>query len=146
MRALTVRGLTLVVAVWISTATAAAQERGGAGQVPTAAAQIRTDSIVRPSSTITAEEVSLAVRLALANERVIALFGGRIPSFQVTAGSPTSIEPGTAIATALRVSGGPPTDPCARARCAVVCFWVTDRFVLVDRVFVDLQSRVVMVR
>jgi hypothetical protein len=95
---------------------------------------------------IAAEEIQEAARLALADERVVRLFGGTMPAFRV-ATQPASREELTGDRIeGLRTLGASPSDPCYRHRCIVLFFRTNNRYVHMNEVVVDLSSQRVLLR
>ena len=92
------------------------------------------------------DEVAQAAKLALADRRVIQLFGGRMPAFRVATGPATEAETDQPRIEGLRTIGATPEDPCYRRRCVVLFFRVNNRYVQMNRVFVDLISQRVIIR
>jgi len=138
---------------------ALAQPRSAVPRAVTPSKRVPADSVARAnagtqasvaettsSASVSREEAGLAVRLAFANDRVRELLGGKTTDFQITSGPPAPAEPGASLVSALLSKGTSPTDLCSRSRCVVLCFWVKDRYKLVDRVYVDLTSKTVMLR
>jgi hypothetical protein len=106
------------------------------------------DVVRLPGSSVplSAEEVALAARLALADQRVVALFGGRMPPFRVATGPATLAGRDSARIEGLRTLGGTRDDPCFLHRCVVLFFRVSNRYVQMNRVFVDLTAQTVLLR
>lgn len=92
------------------------------------------------------DEVALAARLALADQRVIRLFGGRMPAFHVATRPSTRADAGSARIEGLRTLGTTPSDPCYRHRCIVLFFRVNNRYVQMNRVVVDITAQRVLIR
>jgi hypothetical protein len=103
-------------------------------------------SVPGQSVPLSNEEVVLAARLALADDRVIRLFGGRVPPFQVAKGPATRASADSARIEGLRTVAPTPEDPCYRRRCVVLFFRVRNRYVHLNRVVVDLTGRQVIIR
>jgi Cu2+-containing amine oxidase len=92
------------------------------------------------------DEVALAAKIALADRRVIQLFGGRMPEFRVATGPATLEDGDKPRIEGLRTIGVTADDPCYRRRCVVLFFRVNNRYVQMNRVFVDLISQRVIIR
>jgi Cu2+-containing amine oxidase len=92
------------------------------------------------------EEVAQAAKIALADRRVIQLFGGRMPAFRVATGPATLEEANQPRIEGLRTIGVTAEDPCYRRRCVVLFFRVNNQYVQMNRVFVDLISQRVIIR
>ncbi len=99
-----------------------------------------------PSVPLSGDEVALAARLALADSRVVRLFGGELPAFRVATGPATRSGADSARIEGLRTVGATPRDPCYRRRCVVLFFRVGNRYVQMNRVVVDLTRQLVIVR
>jgi hypothetical protein len=95
---------------------------------------------------INSEEVEEAARLALADPRVLRLFGGRMPSFRVATHPAAREEVNSDRIEGLRTLGTTSEDPCSRHRCIVLFFRSRNRYVHLNQVVVDLTSRTVQVR
>jgi hypothetical protein len=95
---------------------------------------------------INSDEVAQAAKIALADRRVVQLFGGRMPGFRVATGPATLEESDQPRIEGLRTIGVTPEDPCYRRRCVVLFFRVNNRYVQMNRVFVDLISQRVIIR
>jgi hypothetical protein len=95
---------------------------------------------------LSAEEVQIAARLALADQRVIRLFGGRMPAFRVATAPATLAGADSARIEGLRTVAASPNDPCYRRRCVVLFFRVGGRYVHMNRVTVDLTGQRVLVQ
>jgi Cu2+-containing amine oxidase len=95
---------------------------------------------------INSDEVAEAAKIALADRRVIAIFGGRMPEFRVATGPATVEESDQPRIEGLRTIGVTAEDPCYRRRCVVLFFRVNNRYVQINRVFVDLISQRVIIR
>lgn len=95
---------------------------------------------------LSAEEVQTAARLALADQRVIRLFGGRMPAFRVATGPATLADTGAARIEGLRTVAASRTDPCYGRRCVVLFFRVANRYVQMNRVIVDLTGQRVLIQ
>jgi hypothetical protein len=91
------------------------------------------------------DEVAEAARLALADPRVIRLFGDRMPAFRVQTGPPTREDAGQPRIEGLRTVGATRKDPCYRRRCVVLFFHVDNKYVQMNRVYVDLISQRVLI-
>jgi hypothetical protein len=97
---------------------------------------------------LSADEVTRAARLALADDRVRKLFDGRMPAFRLEREKGETFDtPDTA---ATRIDGirlqGPKGDKCFERRCVAIFFRVDNSYVQLGRVVVDLLSDTVMVR
>jgi len=95
---------------------------------------------------INSDEVALAARLALADQRVVRMFGGRLPRFRVATGPATLANADSARIEGLRTLGATPADPCLLHRCIVLFFRVNNRYVQMNRVVVDVTTQQVLVR
>jgi hypothetical protein len=95
---------------------------------------------------LSAEEVAAAARLALADQRVVQLFGGRMPAFRVATAPATRASADSARIEGLRTVGATPRDPCYRRRCVALFFRVGNRYVHMNRVIVDLTGQRVIVQ
>jgi len=95
---------------------------------------------------INSDEVALAAKIALADRRVLQLFGGRMPQFRIASGPATLEEGDQPRIEGLRTIGATAEDPCYRRRCVVLFFRVNNRYVQMNRVFVDLISQRVIIR
>ena len=95
---------------------------------------------------INSDEVAQAARLALADRRVVRLFGDRMPAFKVASGPATLAESDQPRIEGLRTIGATPEDPCYRRRCVVLFFRINNRYVQMNRVVVDLISQRVIIR
>jgi Cu2+-containing amine oxidase len=95
---------------------------------------------------INSDEVAQAAKIALADPRVIQLFGARMPQFRVATGPATLAESDQPRIEGLRTIGVIPEDPCYRRRCVVLFFRVNNRYVQMNRVFVELISQRVIIR
>lgn len=95
---------------------------------------------------INSDEVAQAARLALADRRVVRLFGDRMPAFKVATGPATLAESDQPRIEGLRTIGATPEDPCYRRRCVVLFFRINNRYVQMNRVVVDLISQRVIIR
>ena len=95
---------------------------------------------------INAEEVAEASRLALADPRVVRLFGGRMPAFRAATGPATREDLESARIEGLRLVGAGERDPCTRNRCIMLFFRVNNRYVQMNRVSVDLTTQQVLIR
>jgi Cu2+-containing amine oxidase len=95
---------------------------------------------------INSDEVAQAAKIALADRRVIQLFGGRMPEFRVATGPATLAEADQPRIEGLRTIGVTAEDPCFRRRCVVLFFRVNNHYVQMNRVFVDLISQRVIIR
>jgi hypothetical protein len=91
------------------------------------------------------DELALAARLALADRRVTALFGARMPPFRVATG-PQLLTADSARIEGLRTLGATRDDPCFTHRCVVLFFRVNNQYVQMNRVFVDLTAQTVILR
>jgi hypothetical protein len=94
---------------------------------------------------INKEEVAEAARIALADPRVVRLFGDRMPAFRVQTGPPTLEDAGQPRIEGLRTVGATPNDPCYRRRCVVLFFHVNNHYVQMNRVYVELMSQRVFI-
>ncbi|HXI98516.1 MAG TPA: hypothetical protein VNG73_06195 [Gemmatimonadaceae bacterium] len=94
---------------------------------------------------INKDEVAEAARLALADPRVVRLFGDRMPAFRVQMGPPTLKEANEPRIEGLRTVGATAKDPCYRLRCVVLFFHVNNHYVQINRVYVDLISQRVFI-
>ena len=92
------------------------------------------------------EEVEEAARIALADPRVLRLFGGTIPPFRVATRPATREDAESARIEGLRLLGSSADDPCFRHRCILLFFRVNNRYVNVNRVVVDMTSQSVQIR
>jgi hypothetical protein len=109
----------------------------------------RVSDVVRvpgQSVSINGDEVALAARLALADPRVIRLFGDRMPPFRAATRPAARNELQLPRIEGLRTVGSPRGDPCYRHRCVVMFFRVNNRYVHINRVTVDLTTQRVLVR
>lgn len=95
---------------------------------------------------LSAEEVATAARLALADQRVRALFGREMPPFRVATAPATRAGADSARIEALRTVAVEPRDPCYRRRCVVMFFRVGGRYVQMNRVIVDLTGQRVLIQ
>ena len=95
---------------------------------------------------INRDEVALAARLALADRRVVRLFGERMPAFRVASGPASLGEINQARIEGLRTIAATEDDPCYRRRCIGLFFRVNNRYVQTNRVVVDLVSQRVFIR
>jgi hypothetical protein len=95
---------------------------------------------------INTDEVTEAARLALADRRVVALFGYRMPPFSVARRPETRADVDKPRIEGLQVSAPNDKDPCYQRRCVGLLFRVNNRYVHTGRVFVDLMSERVFVR
>jgi hypothetical protein len=95
---------------------------------------------------LSAEEVQTAARLALADQRVVGLFGGRMPAFRVATAPATLADTGAARIEGLRTVAASRTDPCYGRRCVVLFFRVANRYVHMNRVIVDLTGQRVLIQ
>lgn len=95
---------------------------------------------------INAEEVAEAARLALADQRVVRLFGNRMPAFRAATGPATREDLESARIEGLRLAGAGQRDPCTRGRCIMLFFRVNNRYVQMNRVSVDLTTQQVLIR
>lgn len=107
-----------------------------------------TDMVRIPGESvpINSDEVAQAAKIALADRRVVQLFGGRMPEFRVATGPATLEEGNQPRIEGLRTIGVTPEDPCYRRRCVVLFFRVNNQYVQMNRVFVDLISQRVIIR
>lgn len=94
---------------------------------------------------INRDEVVDAARIALADPRVVRLFGDRMPAFRVPTGAPTLEEADQPRIEGLRTVAASRKDPCYRRRCVVLFFHVNNRYVQMNRVYVDLISERVFI-
>jgi hypothetical protein len=95
---------------------------------------------------LSSEEIAQAARLALADNRVIQLFGGRLPRFTIATRPATREEADAPRIEGLRSVAVAPEDPCYRRRCVVLFFRVRNRYLHVNRVVVDLTGQQVIIR
>jgi hypothetical protein len=95
---------------------------------------------------INGDEVALAARLALADRRVVRLFGERMPAFRVASGPASLAEINQPRIEGLRTIAATQDDPCYRRRCIGLFFRVNNRYVQSNRVVVDLVSQRVFIR
>ena len=95
---------------------------------------------------LSGEEVERAVRLALADRRVVQLFDGVLPGFRPERLPPGIRDTSHTRVEAIRTLATGPGDPCYRRRCVVLFFRVENRFMHLNRVVVDLLSNRVFVR
>ena len=93
---------------------------------------------------LSSEEVALAARLALADRRVVGLFGTSMPAFHVATAPATRAGVDSARIEGLRTVAATPRDPCFRRRCVVLFFRVGNRYVHMNRVTVDLTGQRVL--
>lgn len=93
---------------------------------------------------INRSEVEQAARLALADPRVVGLFGREAPRFHVASGAAMGEEIQSPRIEGLRVVGADDNDPCFRHRCVVLFFRVNNRYVNMNRVSVDLTAQRVL--
>ncbi|MEO7682800.1 MAG: hypothetical protein ABIU86_02590 [Gemmatimonadaceae bacterium] len=94
---------------------------------------------------INSDEVADAARLALADPRVVRLFGGRMPPFRVATRPSTRANADSARIEGLRTLGATPADQCYRHRCIVLFFRVNNRYVQMNRVVVDMTTQQVLI-
>jgi hypothetical protein len=95
---------------------------------------------------INSDEVALAAGLAVADQRVISLFGDRMPAFRVATHPAARDELQLPRIEGLRIVEGRRSDPCYRHRCIMLFFRVDNRYVQMNRVTVDLTTQKVLVR
>jgi hypothetical protein len=95
---------------------------------------------------INRSEVEQAARLALADSRVVGLFGREAPRFHVASGAATGEEIQSPRIEGLKVVGADDNDPCFRHRCVVLFFRVNNRYVNMNRVTVDLTAQRVLLK
>jgi hypothetical protein len=102
--------------------------------------------VLGQSVPISSEEIVQAARLALADDRVIRLFGGRLPRFTIATRPATRAETDVPRIEGLRSVAVVSEDPCYGRRCVVLFFRVRNRYVHVNRVVVDLTGQQVFIR
>jgi Cu2+-containing amine oxidase len=95
---------------------------------------------------INSDEVAIAARLALADQRVVRLFGDRMPQFRVATRPATRANADSARIEGLRTLGATAADPCYRHRCIVLFFRVNNSYVEMNRVVVDVTAQQVLIR
>jgi Cu2+-containing amine oxidase len=105
-----------------------------------------TSRVPGTSVPLSADEITTAARLALADPRVVRLFEGRVDQFRVATAPATREGTDSARVEGLRVVGATPADPCYRRRCVALLFRVGNRYVQLNRVLVDLGRQQVLLR
>jgi len=95
---------------------------------------------------IATEEIEEAGRLALADARVVRLFGGSLPAFQVASRPASQDDINRDRIEGLRTLGASPSEPCYRHRCIALFFRIKNQYVHLNEVVVDLTSQQVHVQ
>jgi hypothetical protein len=95
---------------------------------------------------INTDEVEQAARLALADERVVRLFGPQANTFRVARSPAGTLQTGENRIEGLRTLGATREDPCYEHRCIVLFFRQANRYIRLNQVVVDLTTQRVLLR